>query len=199
MMFYKLEDSNPQTYQYAWKDTAFSEFTKTICPDCGRELAAARLEGPHCLLAEGGPRYPDYMPYCGAGGPMLILSRRAVEAFRENGISGLGAVQPIQVMKSGQTPLPETAPSYCLVSVSGKIDLDLKAMCLKKKRLCPGCGGFDWNRRRMPKLCLDQQTWDGSSLCRVASVPGYLICTEEMVSLVKKYKLKGFSFQRIVS
>ena len=195
MRFYKLEDPSPRSYQYAVADTAFAGFERTICPACGRELASARFEGPHCLIAEGGPRYPDQLPFCGAGGPMLILSRRAVEIFRENGISGIGEVRPVQVRKAGQTPLPGSAPDYCLVTVSGKVELDLEAMCLKKKRLCPSCGSFDWNRQRMPKLCVDERIWDGSSLCRAVSIPGYLICTEELVALVKKYRLKGFSFQ----
>jgi len=195
--FYKLEDPSPRSYQYAVEDTAFAGFERTICPDCGRELASVRFEGPHCLIAEGGPRYPDHLPFCGAGGPMLVLSRRAVEIFRENGISGIGEVQPLQVRKAGQTPLPGSVPDYCLVTVSGKIELDLESMCLKKKRLCPSCGSFDWNRQRMPKLCVDEGTWDGSSLCRAASIPGYLICTEELVALVKQYRLKGFSFTPI--
>ena len=189
-MFYKLQDPNPRAYQYAFQDRSFRGYGKTPCPDCGRECFSAEFEGPHCLMTEGGPRYPDYLPFSGAGGPMLLLSERTLEVFRAHGITGIGEVEPVQG--------PEVV-RYRLVGVSGRVDLDLPNMCLKKKRLCSTCGGFEWNRQRMPKLCLDEQTWDGSDICRVTSIPGYVICSEAVVSLVKKEKLKGFAFEPIGS
>ena len=199
-MFYKLQDAHPRTYQYAFMDLSFAGYTKSICAGCGRENTAAGFSGPHRLAAEGGPRYPDYLPFSGAGGPMLILSERAVTVFRENGITGIGAVTPVAVVKfdhGTEVPLPESAPDYYQVTISGTVDLDLPQMCLKKKRVCPDCGGFSWNRQRMPKMFLDESTWDGGDLCRVASIPGYVICSETVVTLVKKHQLKGFAFEPV--
>ena len=194
-MFYKLEHPSPGIWQYAFEDLAFAGFAKAACPECRRERAAAQYSGEHCLLLEGGPRYPDHLPFCGAGGPMMVLSRRAVEVFQEHGITGIGETEPVRAMKPGGAVLPQTAPEYHLVTVAGRIGLDLGQMCLKKKKLCPNCGGFEWNRQRLPRLCVDEQAWDGSALCRVTDIPGYVVCTEAVVSLVKKHRLRGFAFE----
>lgn len=197
-MFYKLQDPDPRSWQYAWKDLSFAGFESAVCPSCGRENAAAAFRGEHCLIAEGGPRWPDRLPFTGAGGPMLLLSDRAAELLREHGITGIGASEPVRVCTQEHdavVPLPESAPGYRRIEVSGRIDLDLPKMSMKKKRHCAVCGGFEWNRQRMPKLQLDESSWDGSDLCRVTSIPGYVICTEAVVSLVNKHRLKGFVFE----
>lgn len=70
-------------------------------------------------------------------------------------------------------------------------------MCLKKKKLCKVCGSFEWNRQRLCPLYLDEGAWDESHICRVASIPGHVICTERIVPLVKKHKIKVFRFQAL--
>ena len=70
-------------------------------------------------------------------------------------------------------------------------------MGLKKKKRCRVCGGFEWNRQRLSPLHLDASAWDGNDLCRVDSIPGYVICTDNVVALVKKQQLKGFSFRAL--
>ena len=141
----------------------------------------------------GGSKYPDHLEFTGAGGAPLLLSRRAADAFRENGITGIEETVPVQTVRESG-PLPEGAPEYVLARVRGRIELDLPKMGLKKKKLCRVCGGFEWNRQRLSPLLLDASTWDGSDLCRIDSIPGYVICTDRVVALVKKQKLKGFSF-----
>ena len=46
----------------------------------------------------------------------------------------------------------------------------------------------------MNPLYMDEDTWDGSDICRNKSIPGYIIFSEAAVELIKKYKLKGFCF-----
>ena len=64
-----------------------------------------------------------------------------------------------------------------------------------QEEICSSCGRFEWNRQRLYPLYLDEETWDGSDICRVESIPGYIVCTERVVDLVKRQKLKGFSFK----
>ena len=196
-MFYLLEAPGERSYQYAYKDASFVTFQRSKCEDCGREIAEMEYGGPHCLIAEGGPRYPDYLAFCGAGAPLFVVSERAAQVFRENMLGGIAEFIPIQVMreKNGELlPLPENAPRYMLLQVAGMIDLHLQKMCLKKKRLCKTCGGFEWNRQRFHPLYVDDRTWDGSDLCRIASIPARVVCTEKVLNLIKENKLKGFAF-----
>ena len=193
--FYLLEGSG-STYQYAFLDTALGSLEQGKCEACGRTRSRWRFSGPHRFLLEGGPKYPDRLEFTGAGGAPLLLSRRAADVFRENGITGIGEIVPVQTEhESG--PLPEGAPEYVLARICGRIELDLPKMGLKKKKLCRVCGGFEWNRQRLSPLLLDASAWDGSDLCRVDSIPGYVVCTDRVVALVKKQKLKGFSFRAL--
>ena len=193
--FYLLEGSG-STYQYAFQDTALGSLEQGKCEACGRTRSQWRFSGHHRFLLEGGPKYPDRLEFTGAGGAPLLLSRRAADVFKENGITGIGEIVPVQTAQESG-PLPEGAPEYVLVRICGRIDLDLPKMGLKKKKLCRVCGGFEWNRQRLSPLLLDASAWDGNDLCRVDSIPGYVICTDNVVALVKKQKLKGFSFRAL--
>ena len=193
--FYLLEGSG-STYQYAFRDTTLGSLEQGKCEACGRTRSRWRFSGPHRFLLEGGPKYPDRPEFTGAGGAPLLLSRRAADVFRGSGITGIDETVPVQTEhESG--PLPEDAPEYVLARICGRIDLDLPKMGLKKKKLCRVCGGFEWNRQRLSPLLLDASAWDGSDLCRVDSIPGYVVCTDNVVALVKKQKLKGFSFRAL--
>ena len=193
--FYLLEGSG-STYQYAFQDTALDSLEQGKCEACGRTRSRWRFSGSHHFLLEGGPKYPDRLEFTGAGGAPLLLSRRAADAFRENGIAGIDETVPVRTARESGD-LPEGTPEYVLARVRGRIELDLSKMGLKKKKLCRVCGGFEWNRQRLSPLLLDASTWDGSDLCRVDSIPGYVICTDRVVALVKKQKLKGFSFRAL--
>jgi hypothetical protein len=192
---YLLEGSG-STYQYAFRDTALDSLEEGKCEACGRTRSRWHFSGAHRFLLEGGPKYPDRLEFTGAGGAPLLLSRRAADAFREHGITGIGETAPVQTARESGD-LPEVAPDYLLARICGRIELDLPKMGLKKKKLCRVCGGFEWNRQRLSPLLLDASAWDGSDLCRVDSIPGYVVCTDNVVALVKKQKLKGFSFRAL--
>ena len=198
MMFYLLQHPSERIYRYAWKDESFIGCQRSQCEECGRTVSSIEYRGSHHLIVEGGPKYPDHLAFCGAGEPLFVISERAARIFREHELSGITEFIPIRVAKeitSTLVPLPETAPNYVLVQIVGRIDLDHGKMCLKKKRVCKTCGGFEWNRQRMNPLYMDESTWDGSDICRNESIPGYIIFSKAAVDLVKKYKLKGFSFE----
>lgn len=198
--FYKLQAPGQRRYQYAWKNAALGELHREPCPACGRVVARWEYSGPHFMLLEGGAAYPDRLSFTGAGGSPLLLSERAVEIFRENGITGITGAVPVRTGRERDgavIPLPEGAPSYVLAELDGSVELDLKKMCLKKKKPCAVCGGFDWNRQRLEPLYPEKSTWNGRDLCRVAGIPGYIICTNRVVELVKKHKLRGFAFDAL--
>ena len=188
--FYKLESYDERSFCYAYEDSSVKGIQKSDCDVCGRTVSSWRFEGPHKLLLEGKQIYPDRLLFCGAGGPMLILSEHAVDTLQEKGITGMEAWQPIAATYNDQE-----APPYLLIQTCGTIALDYKRMGLKKKKVCNACGSFEWNRQRLSPLFLDESTWDGSDLCRVSDIPGYLICSERFVQTVKETRLTGFSFK----
>lgn len=199
-MFYLLQAPSERTYQYAWKDMSFVGFQQSSCIECGRTVASMQYSGPHCLLVEGGPKYPDYLAFCGAGESLFVISERAANIFQANHLSGIAGFRKIRVEKEENGalfPLPEAAPNYVLVQITGKIDLDHAKMRLKKKKVCTTCGGFAWNRQRIHPLYMDHSTWDGSDICRNDSIPGYIIFSEAAAELIRKHKLKGFCLQSL--
>lgn len=187
--FYVLTPPRGRSYRYAWKDTSVAGLKTGLCEVCGRTISAWDFRGGHCYLTEGGPRYPDRLPFTGAGGSPFLLSQRAAQAFADQGITGLGTMEPVE--------LPEDAPPYVLAEICGRIGLDLEKMHLKRKKLCQVCGSFQWSRRRLDPLILDAEHWDGSDICRVADIPGQIICSERVVKLVKAQRLRGFSFEEL--
>ena len=66
-----------------------------------------QYDGDHCLIAEGGPKYPDYLAFSGAGS-LFVISEHAARIFRENNLSGISELTPIRVAK-------ETDGSLCFV------------------------------------------------------------------------------------
>lgn len=198
--FYLLESPGERTYQYAREDASLVGLNTVVCEACRRTVSVWEFREPHCLIVEGGAQYPDWLPFVGAGGSLFVLSERALEVFPDNGITGLADIAPIRVMReqNGElVALPESAPQYLLVQIDGRIELDLGKMFLKRKKLCKSCGSFEWNRQRFRPLFLDEEGWDGSDLCRIGDIPGYIICTERIVKLVREKKLKGFSFKKL--
>ena len=187
--FYLLEGYSEQAYPYAYEDTSLLGRKIQICETCGRQVSSWSFSGAHQLLLEGSGDYPDRLMFCGAGGPLFILSATAAQTFDKNGISGISQTSPIETIHDQAVP-----PRYVLAQISGTIDLDFKKMGLKKKRQCTSCGSFEWNRQRMYPLYVNEETWDGSDICRVSSIPGYIICTDRVASLVKDQKLSGFCF-----
>lgn len=198
--FYMLQIPGERRYQYAWKDMAVAELRRESCPACGRTVGRWECSGPHFMILEGGGKYPDRLPFCGAGESELLLSEKAVEVFLRNGITGIAGQTPVRTGRERDgalMPLPEEAPGYVLAELDGTIDLDLGKMGLKKKNRCSVCGGFDWNRQRLHPLIPDRETWNGRDLCRIASIPGYIVCTDRVVELVNKHKLRGFAFDAL--
>lgn len=184
-----------RTHTYAWCDLSFQDFVRIPCPECGRNIVTVqRAAPPYDLLLEGGNTCTDLIAFTGAGGPLFLLSEKALLAFHADGIQGIGSVAPVNAKWSDGDKRKNRSkiPPYYQVEVSGRIDFDLKAMFLKKKRLCPACGQFDWNRERLYPVFLDANSHDGGDLCRVTSLPGRIICTHKVALSVKKHKLTGF-------
>lgn len=202
-MFYNISNSYTRTYWYAWRDLSLVDIPEHICNSCGRKTVSFvhRSDG-HCIVVEGGKRFPDMHQYIGCGESFPIFSERAVTVFAEHGISGLQIQEKValytQETEDSFIPLTDV-PTYYKVKFGGSIDFDYSKMFLKRKRVCSACGKYDLNRQRLYPVFLDNKLWDGSDLCSLTTLPNSLYCTDTVVQLVKKHKLKGFDFHPVHS
>lgn len=197
-MRYLLKPDNGRKYKYAWKDASFLGYEKTICSQCGRTVTVPTFNREaHCLILEGGIEFPDYLAFTGAGKRFFLLSERALHCLREGKISGISGGEPVKACMQNGDPIDD-APKYVHLEITGQADLDHAAMQLKKKRACPACGQFEWNRQRLPAMILNTSAWDGSDICRLASIPGFIVCTDKFKAIVQNNQLKGFSFEQVM-
>lgn len=191
-MFYRLFHSGLRKYKYAYRDLSISGIRKVECATCGRLLSElCYSDNGHVLAIEGGKEFPDYLGFYDAGPRLCVLSKRAVEVFSANNISGISAFELVSFANANETI------NYYIAEIYGRIDLDLKSMQLKKKHLCHSCGQFEWNRQRLTPVIVSPQSWDGSDFCRISSIEGYVVCSEKVVRLVKENRLTGFEFQEL--
>ena len=128
---------------------------------------------------------------------MFLLSGKALSLFEQNRISGISGKERIRVLEKHNDQwidITDDSPDYWLIELDGEAELDFSAMGLKKKHKCDYCGQFVWNRQRLYPLILDTNKWNSSDLCRIKSIPGYVICTERVKYLVEEHGLSGFDF-----
>ncbi len=200
-MLYTLFIHSSNRYAYAFRDRGFGGYERTPCPSCGREIATPL---PRTSLrayeVEGGAKYPDFLEFTGVPVGDFLCSARVIDLLCEAGIGGLGETKPVPVFRvKGAKNEPVTHPVYNLTPIIGRVELDLPAMKLKKKNLCPACGQFAWSRKRMYTIpaALDMDTWSGHDLCRVGDFPAMTVCSERVVEVIRKHQLTGVEIASI--
>ena len=184
-------------YCYAEKNLSIHRFVQTKCSQCGRVSGYESISsGDDALLVSGGKLNPDFMIY-GSVGLYFIVSERAMELIKREKISGYDKTIKVPIYRSRYGKLVQQDVCYYLVDIVGNIDLDLKAMSLKKKNICSACGSFDWNRQRLGIIdsVLDMSSWDGSDICRINSFKGHIVASDKFKELVEKNKLTGMKFK----
>lgn len=195
-MLFWISFSAPKRYCYAYKDVTLLGYDRFNCPQCNRPFAKPRYESkvPHLLL-EGGRKNPDYLQFCGAGRQLFVVSEKTLDLFEQNKISGYTEATQVTTERIDHREQDLPCPNYYALSITGKIDLDLAQMHVKKKNICASCGQFDWSRMRLEPIFLNPTTWDGSDLCRLTSIPGLSVSSKRIKDLVDRYNLTGFSFK----
>ena len=183
-------------YCYAVKNLSFVRFKKK-CSHCGCQDAKELVfQGDDALLIDGAKNYPDFMLY-GSVGLYFIVSKRVLEVLQQEKITGYNEAKKVSLYRLICGKLEKQEPEYYIINITGGIDLDLKAMSLKKKNVCPICGSFKWNRQRLYNIdsFFDMNTWDGSDLCRIKSFPGYVMISDRLKEIFEEHKFTGASFK----
>lgn len=189
VIMYMVRPDGTCRFFYAWKDMSFYGYGQLVCPACGRMMPSFLYnEQSRSLLLEGGKEFPDLLAFTGAGEPLFLLSGYASEVLEKEKITGISGKKEVKIcLEDGRE-----APRYFAMEIMGSIDLHFLEMRLKKKKLCHRCGQFQWNRQRIEPIVLSRDSWDGSDLCRVKSLPGFVVCSDRFAETVRKNKLRGF-------
>lgn len=194
-MLYWLRHDDSSKFRYAFEDVTLLRYDSADCPNCGRRISTpCYSDDVPKLLLEGGRQYPDYLSFCGAGRQMFLLSENAMEIFEKTNISGFDGYQLIETNDFAVKEQKMNIKYYSL-NISGRVDLDMAMMHLKKKHFCDACKQFTWSRTRLQPYILDQNSWDGSDLCLLSSMPGYKLCSSYVKDVIEKFHLTGFSFE----
>ncbi len=187
-------------YCYAYENLARAGliYQYEKCPHCGRNIAHEPVKTlPDAYVIEGAKAYPDFLFY-GGGGINFLVSEKVVNIFRQQGVTGFDTVTSVPLFRNNRGDLiPQEDVQYFSLNITGSIDLNLKAMSLNRKHICPECGQFDWSRQRLAiiKTAFSMESWDQSDLCRIASFPGFIVCTKKVRDIVLEQKFKGVQFR----
>ncbi len=197
-MFYRILFGSDQKYRYArCRSFSYGDVQKVSCPACGRDIVTPiYAEGILRWELEGGRILPDFLQSVNCWPRHFLASQRAWDILQQERITGLGEIQPVESTCDPQHQ-DSRDMAYYDVQITGRIDWDLQAMGLKKKNLCPQCRQFDWNRQRLYPEYIAPDTWDGSDLCRLDSVPGVVVCSGQFAEVVRRHNLTGLDLQSI--
>ena len=184
-------------YCYAVKNLSFVGYKREECPTCKRQVVKEEIyEGEDAFLIDGAKKFPDFMQFCGAG-TYFIVSERVMNVLRENNVSGFEEAKKVPLYRSRYRKLIKQEQEYYIINITGSIDLNLKAMALKRKHVCPECGSFDWSRQRLYIFdsVFDMNTWDGSDICRIKSFPGYVMISDKLKEIFEEHKFTGATYK----
>lgn len=196
-MLYWLENDTKRIFKYAYKDLSLTGYTRDFCTKCGRSIVSPQyIETPPHLILEGGRQFPDFLQFCGAGNRLFVVSEKALSLFEKSKVTGFSSSERCLIECISTNRVFHAVPVYYSLEINGRVDLDLIAMHLKKKNKCDACSQFTWSRTRIDPLIIDLNTWDGSDICLLDSIPGLKLCSEKVVDIVKTNRLTGFSLSK---
>jgi hypothetical protein len=120
----------------------------------------------------------------------FLLQSHVVDIFKKEGLTGF-ELKPVKAKfkKKSDQPIPQL---WELVvtgwgGVAGDVNLTYK---------CEGCGMLRYTvPKDMSKFVTE---WDGSDFFVVWPLPKYVIVTQKVVDVIKKYNLKGCVFKNIM-
>lgn len=189
MKWYNYMPDIGPAYKYAYESVP--KLPLPVCPACGR-YGLIETVAPHRL--QPGRYFPALLEVneCVA---YDVFSEPALDAFSQAGLTGIEVISEFVLLDKQNEPLTDLPVRYYAVNTTGQIDLDEKAMHLKRRNECPVCGLFSWNREKMYDAYLDENSWDGSDFCRLGRIGRGCICTQRVLDVIAKKKLHGIDLR----
>jgi hypothetical protein len=203
--FFSIRDNSFSKRGFPWIQRLGAGFRQVyLCNRCASGRSIWYADGPvEAFLESGkGVKWADALG-CGHF-PFLVLSERAVRAFRDEGLGefpqhALLIQPPLPKRLAGSEP-----PRY--VWLDGEkmrgASLDFEASGFVDVRFCPECGTRTDNisatfRRQnsgVHPYAFRPESWDGSNLFTTDLSACAFFCTEAVVDCARKHKLTNLRF-----
>lgn len=182
--FYEL-DSNGNDRNYAEWDSNM-DFQQVTCPiEPDKHMRAGKRSPELSVLLRGTQNDIIKTWYS-----EFLLNDHVVDIFQKEGLTGY-ELKPVKARfkKKSDQPIPQL---WELVvtgwgGVAGDVNITYK---------CDGCGMLRYSAPKdMSKFVTN---WDGSDFFIVWPLPKYVVVTQKVVDVIKKYDLKGCLFKNIM-
>ena len=123
-------------------------------------------------------------------GSECLITGETAELFAKDHLSGY-RLAPVVItrIKRGETPLSSIPPIYPL-RPQGWAGLARQESGVKLISRCSGCGWNQWTIPTNPGMLVDESQWDGSDFSIVWPLPSKILISEQVVELVRKYRLR---------
>lgn len=159
----------------------------------------------HYTVSKGSPilfEYDDVNKiadgiFCGDVHDFFYVSKKTKEVFENAKITGISfeRVQAFHQKRKELHPL-ELECYRMIVDTEKEVELDYKAMHLKRKNVCPICDSFTLSRHRIFETMLKEETISDKDIIRVQHYRKF-ICTQKVVDTIRDNKLKGFEIKEV--
>jgi hypothetical protein len=166
------------------------------CPKCGYPIGMLTWLPPHRAgLLLHGEELGDYMEVAGED---LLLSERFVQAFREEGFTGLEGFHPVEVVRvirERRGPSPSHIPRYFLATVCfSRVAVDLKRSRIRydEPPSCEECRASGLEATY--GFTLEADLWQGEDIFQPRGLPGVWTVSERFASFITRH---GFTNMRL--
>lgn len=166
------------------------------CPRCGYPIGMMRWLPPYRIeLLLHGEELGDYLE---SSGDDLLVSERFVQAFREEGLTGLEGFHPVEVVRvrrKRRGARPSHAPHYLAVTACfgrAAVDVERSRIRYAQPPTCEECRseGVD----SIHGFTLESGTWQGEDIFRPRGLQGRLVVSERFARFVERH---GFTNMRL--
>ena len=194
-LYYSFDVSLPPygKKNYIWR---VPKKSITECLECGAKNFEAENNGPVFFEYSDVNKIADGI-FCGSFHDFFYVSKKTKEVFENAKITGISfeKVQAFHQKRKELHPL-EFECYRMIVDTEKEVELDYKAMHLKRKNVCPICDNFTLSRHRIFETILKEETISGKDIIRVEHYREF-ICTQKVVDTIRENKLKGFEIKEV--
>ena len=195
--FFVLEHAMGSSHDTEFVDVGGHVGDAPRCPLCGDVVGMRAWLPPHRgeLTLHG----QDFGDFVRGPGNSILLSKRFVDAFRAEALTGLGEFHPVEVVRTRSKrkgPKPTTIPTYlCATPALGSAVVDEARSHIQRSEpiSCDYCRstGIDANHG----FTLEPGSWQGEDIFRPRGLTGRHVVSEQFAQWVAQH---GFTNVRLI-
>ncbi len=204
MKFYVLKPEKGMLFGTKWAygepvdPVIVSEEAEHYCPVCGRPVSSLKWLPPRPVkLSSAKPeKWGDFV--WGAGF-LLLVSERFKAAYEREGLTGITAFLPVEVVRVGTRKtgdLPPGLPTYDLIQIvwgGANQDDQASRVVVEEEPECAYCRvGGGWTRQE--GIILEEGSWTGVDIFTARGAPVPILVSERFKEVAERYGLKNAWF-----